>query len=279
VPNPSEAPFLAIAEANQENLSRQYQQLVSESATGGYHARLDAFVNHVRTSKQVSLNLSPQSLLQFLRTGEYLNVHELIARGRRKPETVFYYQARCAIEEALGYTEEIRRQISYGALNTGNLGAINVGLCCLVLKPTAEFQRCLCFFKQNSLSYRKDEYPKLKQEAALWDNVHQLAALKHQDAIKESASPLAEEDINNIVLSYSATLRLSDFIEAHIWGKITPDDVAEVRLPRQDFDWAMRCLTDSTLFNRLTASEKRRIRALASVIKNVRELNIPITLM
>jgi hypothetical protein len=135
------------------------------------------------------------------------------------------------------------------------------------------------FLKQNSLAYRKDEYSKLKQDVALWENVHQLAAIKHQDAIKERESPFTQDEINLLVLFYSATLRLSEFVEAHILGKITPADVSEVRLPKEDFDWVMGCLADLTRFSRLAPSEKRRVRSLANAIENLKQFNIPITLM
>lgn len=279
VPSLLAPPFVAITEANRENLEAHYQKIRAEATKESYLKRLEAFVAHLISAKRVSINLSTQSLLKFLRSGEYLNIHDLIARGIRKPETVFYYQTRCAIEEALGYTEEMRKLISYGALNTGNLGAINFGLCCMLLKPTAELQYRLCFFKQNSLSYRREEYAKLTQDVALWENVHQLAVIKHQEAIKARESPFLADDINGLVLFYSETLRLSDFIEAHIWGKLTPEAVAEVRVPRKDFDWVMRCLTSRMLLERLTPSEKRRVSSLATVIKTLQEFHIPITLM
>jgi hypothetical protein len=172
-----------------------------------------------------------------------------------------------------------KQDIYYGALNTGNLGAINFGLCCLILKPTPEMQFRVSFLKRNSLAYRKEEYQKLKQDVALWENVHQLAVIKHQDAIKERESPFTQDEINLLVLFYSATLRLSEFVEAHIWGNITPADVSEVRLPKEDFDWVMGCLADLTRFSRLVPSEKRRVRSLANAIENLKQFNIPITLM
>jgi hypothetical protein len=135
------------------------------------------------------------------------------------------------------------------------------------------------FLKRNSLAYRKEEYQKLKQDVALWENVHQLAVIKHQDAIKERESPFTQDEINLLVLFYSATLRLSEFVEAHIWGNITPADVSEVRLPKEDFDWVMGCLADLTRFSRLVPSEKRRVRSLANAIENLKQFNIPITLM
>jgi hypothetical protein len=162
-PNLSAFPNIAIAEANRKHLEKQYQQIISEAEVESYLSRLNGFVAHVKTAKRVSINLSTQSLLKFLRAGEYLNIHELIERGIRKRQAVFYYQSRCSIEEALGYTEEIRKNIYYGALNTGNLGGINFGLCCLVLKPTSSIKLRVSFLKQNSLAYRKDEYPKLKK--------------------------------------------------------------------------------------------------------------------
>ena len=277
--NLSEVPNIAIAEANRENLENQYQQITSEAEVESYLNRLNGFVAHIKTAKRVSINLSTQSLLKFLRTGEYLNIHELIERGMRKREAVFYYQNRCSIEEALGYTEESRKHIYYGALNTGNLGAINFGLCCAVLKPTSEMQLHVSFLKQNSLAYRKDEYSKLKQDVALWENVYQLTAIKHQDAIKERESPFTPDEINRLILFYSATLRLSEFIEAHIWGKINPADISEVILPTEDFDWVMGCLADFTKFSRLAPGEKRRVRSLANTIEMVKQFNIPITLM
>jgi len=278
-PNLSKFPNVAIAETNRENLEKQYQRITSEAKTGSYFNRFSEFVSHIKTAKRVSINLSTQSLLKFLQTGEYLNIHELIERGMRKRKAVFYYQSRCSIEEALGYTEEIRKHIYYGALNTGNLGAINFGLCCIVLLPISSLQLRVSFLKQNSLSYRRAEYPKLKQDVALFQNIHQLAAIKHQDAIKERKSPFFKDDINLLVLFYSATLRLSDFIEAHIWGKITPADVSEVRLPKEDFDWVMGCLADLTHFSRLASGEKGRVRSLANAIENLKQFNIPITLM
>ena len=274
-----EFPNVAQAKANKDAIEKQYQKIREEADTGSYLKRLNEFVSHIKTQKRVSINMSTQSLVKFLRTGEYLNIHELIERGQRRRESAFYYQKRCSIEKALGYTEEIRKNIYYGALNTGNLGAVNFGLCCIVLKPKSEFQLRVSFLKQNSLSYRKAEYPKLKQDIALWLNVHQLAAIKHQDAIKERESPTKDDDINSLVLFYSATLRLSDFIEAHIWGKITPADVSEVRLPKDDFDWVMRCLADLGSFYRLAPGEKRRVRSLANVIEKLKQFNIPITLM
>lgn len=274
-----EFPNVAQAKANREGIEKQYQKIREEADTESYLKRLNEFVSHIKRAKRVSINLSTQSLVKFLRTGEYLNIHELIERGKRKRESAFYYQKRCSIEEALGYTEEKRFNIYYGALNTGNLGAVNFGLCCVVLKPKSEFQLRVSFLKQNSLSYRKAEYPKLKQDVALWENVHQLAAIKHQDAIKERKSTFSEDDINFLVLFYSATLKLSDFIEAHIWGKITPDLVSEVRLPKDDFDFLMRCLADVTQMSRLVPSEKRRVRSLANVIEKLKQFNIPITLM
>jgi len=270
---------VAQAKANRESIEKQYQKIREEASTEFYLKRLNEFVSHIKTQKRISINMSTQSLVNFLRTGEYLNIHELIERGLRKHSSAFYYQKRCSIEEALGYTEEIRKNIYYGALNTGNLGAINFGLCCVVLKSKSEFQLRVSFLKQNSLSYRKAEYPQMKKDIALFCNVHKLAAIKHQDTIKERESPFSDDDINFLVLFYSATLRLSDFIEAHIWGKITPDLISEVRLPKEDFDWVMRCLANLGSFYRLAPGEKRRVRSLANVIEKLKQFNIPITLM
>jgi hypothetical protein len=112
-PNLSDFPNIAIAEANREYLEKQYQGIVSEAEKKSYLNRLNEFVAHIKTATRVSINLSTQSLLKFLQTGEYLNIHELIERGMRKRQAVFYYQNRCSIEEALGYTEEIRKNIIF----------------------------------------------------------------------------------------------------------------------------------------------------------------------
>ncbi len=273
------SPNVLIAEANRTNLSEKFQQLQEEAAQQEFSNRLDEFVIHVQTQKCVSINLSSLSLLKFFQTGEYLNIHELIQRGMRKAESTAYYRRRCEVEDALGFIGEVKTQIYYGCLNTGNLGACNFGLFCLVLKATTEISRSISFLEQNSLSYRKRQYPQLKLNVALRDNVHQLAAIKHQDAIKQREIPFSTPDINFLVLFYSAALRLSEFIEAHIWGKITPSDISEMRLPKKDFDWVVECLAAEDKFSRLTPSEKRRVRSLAKAIQCVRRFSIPIILM
>lgn len=109
-----EFPNVAIAKTNRENLEGQYQRITSEAETGSYLNRLNEFVYHIKTAKRVSINLSTQSLLKFLQIGEYLNIHELIERGMRQRQAIFYYQSRCSIEEELGYTEEIKEVMTKG---------------------------------------------------------------------------------------------------------------------------------------------------------------------
>jgi len=203
-----------------------------------------------------------------------LNIHELIQRRMRKAEATPYYRKRCEVEDELGFIGEAKTQIYYGCLNTGNFG-----LCCLILKPMTEISCRVSFLRQNSLSYRKHQYPQLKFDVALWENVHQLAAIKHKDAIKQKETPFSALDISVLVLFYSTTLQLSEFIEAHIWDKITPSDISEMRLAKEDFNWVVECLASEVKFSRLTPSEKGRVRSLAKAIQCVRRFSIPIILM
>ena len=88
---------------------------------------------------RVSVNTNYRGLIGFLTDGIYKNRHNLVAERKRSVKRGSY--KREFAEEILGFGEE-KRNIYYGALNTGNCGLTLYNTpYCLILKPESIAQR------------------------------------------------------------------------------------------------------------------------------------------
>ncbi len=105
------------ATANIENLQREFEAVKKQVKEEILIDFLDQIADENRL--RVSVNTNYRGLMGFLTDGIYKNRHNLVAEGKRSVRRASY--KREFAEDILGFGEE-KKNIYYGALNTGNCG-------------------------------------------------------------------------------------------------------------------------------------------------------------
>jgi len=264
------------ARSNIENLQRQLEtvkKFVKEEILIDF---LDQIADENRL--RVSVNTDYRGLIGFLTDGVYKNRYNLVAEGKRRIKRASYKRERA--EEILGFGKE-KENIYYGALNTGNSGINLYTPCCLVLKPQSTASRA-SFLRDNSFAYvmeRTDKkgtvIPNPEREAskdmAIWDNVNQLAAVKHAKTLANRQEPYSSRELNDLLCNND------NFIEAHIFGSFGIEDIEEIRLPN-NFVTEMMFLQNLPERTQLDSYEQISLGQYEESIIKIRESGIRITI-
>lgn len=221
------------AQQNGVELRRKYRELLGNANSSGnnYGAALESFFDRVKASKHISINIRAKQLEDFIKDRIYKNIHRLFdeSKVRKKRD----YDVRVFIEKQFGY-DVVDYNLNYGALNTGNDGPRVFGKLCLVLGKMSKFNLNVLLFPRNTFSLVKKsilsgELPAphgddLRKQLVRWEDAEYLAVLKHADLIKTKVGSFSYSEIDNILITWN------EYIEAHIFEDICPEDVEEIRI-------------------------------------------------
>ena len=264
------------ARANIENLQREFETVKKQVREEILIDFLDGIADESRL--RVSVNTDDMGLIGFLTDGIYKNRHNLVAEGKRSVKRSSY--KREFAEEILGFGEE-KENIYYGALNTGNCGLIVYTPYCLILKPESIANRT-SFLKDNSFAYimeRADRKGVLLQnlereplnDMAIWNNVNQLAAIKHIKTLAIRQELFSERELNDLLCNDV------NFIEAHILGNFGVEDIEEIRLPN-NFVTEMMFWQNFPDRTKLDYTENMLLNRYEAAIIKIKENSIKITI-
>jgi len=265
------------ARANIENLQRELETVKKQVREDILIDFLDGIANESRL--RVSVNTDDIGLSGFLTDGIYKNRHNLVAEGKRSVKRSSY--KREFAEGILGFGEE-KKKIYYGALNTGNCGITFYDTpYCLILKPESIAHRT-SFLKDNSFAYvmeRTDRKGVLVQnpeceplnDIAIWNNVNQLAAIKHIKTLAIRQELFSERELNDLLCNDA------NFIEAHIFGTFSIKDIEEIRLPN-NFVTEMMFRQNFPDRTKLDSTENMLLNRYEESIIKIKENSIKITI-
>ena len=266
--------IFTLASQNAENLKHSYRLL--EGRCKDKH-ELDVFNEFVRLIEDewtISINMRPFTLNNFLITSSYKNIYtlkkengnEIKRMGKSgisieqaiKKHLKGYYKPRTTFDQ----TFEDGDKFKYGALTIGGLGLQKYGEYCIVIKrKQSEKYATLAFIKEDSLHYVEGSHvdmKRLSQDIADREYVHVLAALKH------------EEDIKNIPAHQWTSLICGDecYIEAVTTGNIQKKHIESIRISKKYYDF-IRDLFYKEFISEISDDEKR----LLYDFKNMKELS------
>lgn len=184
---------------------------------------------HIAASGRVSINCDAAALTAFLRDGLYKNRHQLVDDDKTYAGPGLAYRKR--LEKFLGYGEE-GKNIVYGGLNVGNAGSQFHGDFCIVfrreaLEKNVSFMKYDSYHAFGSILMESGNPGKLEPGSrATWSNVSELAVVKlAENGMLDTLSVGDHPALSNAICNYA------DCIEAHVFGKLTPDHVQEIRVP------------------------------------------------
>ncbi len=265
------------ARANIGNIQREFETVKKQVEEAILIDFLDQVADENRL--RVSVNTDYKGLIGFLTDGIYKNRHNLVTEGKRTVKRSSY--KREFAEEIIGFGEE-KRNIYYGALNTGNCGIILYDTpYCLILKPESIAHRT-SFLKDNSFAYvmeRADRKGLLVQnlerellnDMAIWNNVNQLAAIKHIKTLASRQEPFSQRELNDFLCDDV------NFIEAHIFGSFGIKNIEEIRLPN-NFVTQMMFWQNFPNKTKLTPFEQMSLSSYEESIIKMKENGIKITI-
>lgn len=265
------------ARANIENLQRQVETVRKQVREDILIDFLDGIADESRL--RVSVNTNYKGLMGFLTDGVYKNRHNLVGEGKLSVKRSSY--RREFAEEILGFGEE-KRNIYYGALNTGNGGiTLYNAPYCLILKQESIANRT-SFLTDNSFAYvmeradRKGVFIQNPEREplnnmAIWNNVNQLAAIKHIKTLASRQELFSERELNDLLCNNA------NFIEAHIFGNFNIGDIEEIRLPN-NFVTEMMFLQNFPDRTKLDPSDNILLNRYEESIIKIKENGIQITI-
>ena len=263
-----------LASQNAENLKHSYHLLEGRCKNKNELDVFNEFVRLIKDKWTISINMRPFVLNNFLITNSYKNIYELKKEIENQLERMG--KSGISIEQAIkkhlkGYykqrttfdrTFEDGEKFKYGALTIGGPGLKKYGEYCIVIKrKQSEKYATLAFIKEDSFHYVDGDHvdmKRLSQDIADKECVHVLAALKH------------EEDIKNIPVHKWTSLICGGecYIEAVTAGNIQNKHIESVRISKKYYDF-IRDLFYKEFISEISDEE----RGLLYDFKNIKELS------
>lgn len=225
-----------ISQGNTTGLVQRYNNFLLQ-LTDSRKSIWESFCNQIIKKLQVSINMRPHVLVNFLCNSTYLNVYESVEEkvsiSRENVKDILrellgdYYLRRIAFDGSFDDGHRFR----YGALNIGGVGATQYGTFCTVLNlgfPEKNGQ--IAYIKHDSLNgytdtagnFNRDLF---QEDVAPQSHCQYLATLKHADEIIEQEGKWSTMLFSN-----------DDYIEAIFIAPLSPNDIDEVRITQQEYN-------------------------------------------
>ena len=226
-----------LAEKNSEYLQNQYKKL-NDSYSESQRALLNDFRETLREKWTLSVNMSDCPLVQWLDTGQFMNIHELkeseaneliniggldssekesaVERSLKKRLKQFY-EARTILDSAFLNGNKFK----YTALNIGSSGASRYGAYCIIIeREKVEQYNTLVFIKEDSaINYVENqqvELDRLNHDISNKSCIPFLAAIKHKIDLETTSLdqwPLMICNNNGYIEAITSEDILSDHIK------------------------------------------------------------------
>ena len=223
----------------QENSSRLEDSFNACIAGAADSATLQSFADKVVQDGQISFNMRPTVLLQFLLSGSHMNIYEwaesISTKSTKDKQAILkeklgsYYERRLTFDGHFEGGEQFR----YGALNIGGTGAEQYGEYCGVTDHSRiGILNEVSYIMGDSLNCYVTTEPKidevkLREECAVDTHKHFLATIKHATQVQSSTAPAQWR-----TMICSGTT----YLEVVMRGELRPADIEAVRISQLNYD-------------------------------------------
>jgi hypothetical protein len=273
-----------LARSRRALLLGRYGMTARRLAAAGRHGQLVEFEALIGSGK-AAINMSMGGMLQFLKSGHWLNIYEAVAKesglkgkalesevARRLRE---FGEFRLAIDRLFKF----RRDTHYASLNLGGNGPhARYGVCCAVfaLDHWLPFHTCFagdsilaCFDARGHRVLARDG---ALERFATGEDLRRLAVLRFEDFLHRQQLRL------DLVAMRARIEGPETMIELHLHGPVTRHQISEVRLPRQRYEQLCGLLDDLARDPASSARELDPARAFGQLKKALDRHRIPLVI-
>lgn len=224
-----------LAAADEPNLEERFLSCIRPAENDELmETRLHKYVRILRDNLSVSINLHPESLINFMHDERirYVNLHDNLRANAIPGYDKELASKRSAIDEmAFKYDGQ---RLNFGAVNLGdNVGLISYGAACIILR-SEDIKNRVSFLENNVFSYYNESGGAISfnipsGSRALWDTVPKLAIIKLNTALFEPAEITCEE-LSSLLLLSEGDKATDRYIEAQIFPPIHRATISKIVL-------------------------------------------------
>jgi hypothetical protein len=214
-------------------LNKRYQTALDDVSQRGSLRVTKDFERVVTSHSRAVVNRTPQALLQMLNSEDDAsgNFYALTAAHLRQPDSDLLNRMRPIVDQSI--FPNYYRDIQFAGLSLSQHGLTNYGSCSISLKSEMIEHRATVF-DNNILTWMIGRNPNLTEfldippgHRATWTDrarlaVAKLATLLHCD--------FSEDAFGELLLRCGTDSTDDDFIEVHLWGKITTLTIESISL-------------------------------------------------
>jgi hypothetical protein len=206
------------------------------------------FNNNVATFKAIigagrpCINMSLPRCVDFLKTGEYLNVYEFVRDRLKKTGADFdnevksnlgaWYDRRTKIDTLFQFTHDTH----YSALNIGGPGAPYYGLCCVILNLDNWSPVHTCFggdsiracFTKDKTQVVDDK--QMLENFGIGPDVVLVSLIKLENFVETPKTGIDVRALRGVVEKSDA------LIELHLHGPVRREHIVEIVMAEEDFE-------------------------------------------
>lgn len=226
---------VSLAFQEKDALQERYKRCFEGYDT--HRSALERIREQIDELKSVSINMNLVALVSILlRDTPFANLHNYF-RGDLIRKVDRDNVARRLSKDLQAFGSDGER-LCFGALNLGNSGALSFGNVCVILKKQEKkLIQKIAFLEEDSWNYYRtgDTSINYKIELgrrALWENVAELAIVKHIQDFLENLN-LSAQELADIILQSDGIHENEVYLEAQIYSyredQLVREDIQEIR--------------------------------------------------
>jgi len=223
---------IVMTEIELNALQRRYDDARNYTIKHGTEDALNRFEDYFNTNVKVIKNMSLQTLYKWIvLTGAYKSYQRAVEEGLRDVANLFNDRKRTTIDSLFYGT--YGRDINFAALTLNDKGIESYGNCRVIFNEDSIKSRSSTL-EENSFNFvktHKINFETLNIPAgyrSTWHDKFKLAGAKLHSKL---ALGNQEEDFNEMVLSSKEDKDTDEFIEVHIYKKLTNLAVKSIFVP------------------------------------------------
>jgi hypothetical protein len=228
-----------LAYSLRPNLLKRFSELEEQLSKQDALDRLFAF-EYLVEHGSAAINMSLPCCVDFLRSGEYLNIYELVAKETGKSKRALEEEVRRRTSPWYDQRRKIdglfkfRRDTHYASLNLGGPGPERYGVCCVIfdIKHWAPYHTCYggdsirACFSSNGMQVVEDM--EVLQKFGIGEDAYRIAGVVHRQYLQAGLPGFDQSELRGI-------LEASDsLLEFHLHGSVRREHAIRVIMSRHN---------------------------------------------
>lgn len=225
-----------LALKNRPHLQNRFEEVSTRLSSAGFKSQLHTFVACLREGK-AAINMSIPRCNHFLKSGQWLNIYEVVAKetGKTGIELLLevknriphWYSQRRKLDELFGF----RRDTHFASLNIGGGGAQRYGVCCVIFDLSHWEPYYTCYGGDSIRACFDADGNKILSDTDILKyfapgiDVHSVAVIRHEDYLQNPQPGINLVDLRGIIEASDSLL------EYHLHGKIGRSHIEKIILP------------------------------------------------